>query len=215
MISSAECTSHWGVRVNCPGTCSSSSCNRILPLPVLTSRRTSRLRSFSIRSTTSVVIPVALKHKVNPVCRYLYSVNKTRLTPYSAMVYRPVEAHVVAHRHRAQALLAKTSNRRYSCLPDQRPLGPVLAVTCALVSFASLGCWRCNITPTPTEASATWNQNEIFQGITCTVGIPDPHTNCITSWSRCPSIRGMRRKFGEPSIRLQCTLSDSPSSLWS
>ncbi len=56
-------------------------------------------------------------------------VSKTRLTPYSAVADRPVEAHVVVHPHRAQAPLVKTSNRRYFCLPDQRPLAPVLAVT--------------------------------------------------------------------------------------
>ena len=56
-------------------------------------------------------------------------VSKTRLTPYSAMADRPVEAHVVVHPHRVQAPLAKTSSRRYFCLPDQRPLEPVLAVT--------------------------------------------------------------------------------------
>jgi len=48
---------------------------------------------------------------------------------------------------------------------------------------------------------------KLILDITCTVGIPDPHTNCITFSSRCPSTSGMRRKFGEPSIRLHTTLS--------
>ena len=51
---------------------------------------------------------------------------------------------------------------------------------------------------------------KIIVGITCAVGIPDPHTNCINFWSCCPSTSGMRRKFGEPSIRLQSTLSSLP-----
>jgi len=54
---------------------------------------------------------------------------RTRLTPYSVMADRLVEAHVVVHPHRAQVPLATTSNKRCSCLLDQRPLEPVLAVT--------------------------------------------------------------------------------------